>query len=149
MTVLLAILMLAPHVSRPAQLAAHIERESSRARIDPLLVAALIHHETGGTWRRTLVSRTSDYGLLQVHVSSTTNPDLIGREHLLFRPRLNIRRGVRLLRAWKRYHDRHCSGGPYHLWWGHYKWGRRIKGSIYARKVHEIYRRLRAPRPEA
>jgi hypothetical protein len=128
-------------VSQAAHTAQIIHREAERRSIHPLLVAAVIEHETGGTWRRRLVSHTNDYGLMQVHVSRTMNRKYIGREHLLFSPRRNIRLGVRILSFWHDYHVRHCKKDD-HDWWSHYKWGSRVRNNKYGDKVKRIYLRL-------
>jgi thymidylate kinase len=109
--------------------------------IDPLLIVATIHHETGGRWDPNVVGRTRDYGLMQTHVSKSTNPQFRGREHLLLDPRVNIQVGVSALAYWKKYHFRSCKKP--HKWWSHYKWGYNVKNNYYGRTVGKIYDRLR------
>ena len=100
--------------------------------LDPLLVVAVIYRESRG--RKHAISHTNDYGLLQLHVSDTTNTRYRGSERLLLDPARNIRIGTRMLRAWKRYHDKHCKGLK-HRWWGHYNQGGRVRSRRYGIKV--------------
>jgi len=117
-----------------------IDREAARYGIEPELVIAVIHAESRfRAWAR---SRTNDYGLGQLHVSSTTRPEYVGREHLLYDPALNIRLTVRALRMWRVYHRRRCSEGSHH-WVSHYNQGTRVFRLRYERKVLRTYRRLR------
>jgi hypothetical protein len=129
------------HVSQAPTVARVIHKEASKRQIHPLLVAAVIHHETGGTWRRNAVSHTNDYGLMQVHVGGGMHKQYVGREHLLFDVRRNIKIGTRILSFWLGYHMRHCKG-EHHDWWSHYKWGRRVRNNRYGDRVKKIYRRL-------
>jgi hypothetical protein len=116
-----------------------IHRGATRSRIDPLVVVALIHRES--RWKWWLVSK-KNHGLLQVRVSSTTNPRLRGREHVLLRPRRNIREGLRLLRMWKRYHERVCGEDSSHFWTSHYQWGHRVGDRGSGERVFRLYSRL-------
>lgn len=141
--VLAAILFLAPHVShQKARSYAHrIVQEAERRDVPPLVVVAIIHHETGGTWRTKLKSRTNDYGLMQVHVSLTTHRRYLGREKLLYNPDVNIYWGARFLQMVKRWHAKRCVGS--HPWWAHYNWGFRILSDRkYVRKVRKILAHL-------
>ena len=139
-----AILFLAPTNTAEAaeRYADSIIEHSRNHGVDPLLVVALIHAETGGTWDAKIVGKTRDYGLMQIHVSKTTNPALLGQESLLFCPDTNIRVGVEVLSGWKRYHRR-CAHQD-HPWWAHYKWGREVKNSRYSLRVLGIYKRLKS-----
>ena len=110
--------------------------------VDPLLVVAFIHVETGGRWESNLVSPSNDYGLMQTHVSRTTNREFVGREKDLLDPAINIEVGVTMLVYWKEYHAKHCKGAA-HKWWAHYKWGVLVKNNKYSRKVYRVYSRLK------
>lgn len=112
-----------------------------RFRIDPYLAAALIQRES--QWR---VSAYSDgnYGLGQVRVSKTVNAHLLGREHVLYDPKVNIRYTVKMLSWWRRWHRDHCGVRSEHWWWGHYQWGRRVKSAGSGDRVHHEYLRLLA-----
>jgi hypothetical protein len=142
--ILAAILWLAPHVGETtvARYAGYIEREAKRWEVDPLLVVAVIEHETGGTWNPAARSRTNDWGLMQLHVSRTTRAGYLRRPERLLVPRLNIRLGVRALALWRRRHAAHCPTGP-HAWWSHYNQGVRVRdGGAYGRRVGRIFERL-------
>jgi hypothetical protein len=103
-------------------------------RIDPFLVAALIHSES--RWgSRAIKSR--NYGLAQLRVSKTTNHRYLGQETKLFNPALNIKISVKMLRYWRRYHLRKCPHG--HFWWSHYQWGRRVKNPRSGVRVWNTY----------
>lgn len=140
--ILAAILWLAPGagVTQATVYARTITRESARCGIDPLLVVAVAHLESG--WEPTARSTTSDYGLLQVHVSTTTYPEYLGRERELLEPRLNLVLGIRLMRTWKAYHGRKCTGRRPHPWWSHLAWGRRVRTLDSGRRVMELYQVL-------
>ena len=135
---LAAILWLAPSLglAQAEHYAALIDRYATD--VDPLLVAAIIKVES--RYRRRTVSRTDDYGLMQLHVSETTHERWLGRERELLEPARNVRLGVRMLRYWRRWHLRKCKGG--HAWWAHYNWGARIGNRRYERKVGKLYRAL-------
>lgn len=141
-----AILWLAPHVGleRATTYAALIDAASECYGLDPLLVVAEIQLEDRGRWRENAVSRTSDYGLAQLHVSTTTHPEYLGLEHLLFEPDRNIWMAARLLNYWKRHHDRNCLkfGREDHPWWAHYQWGNRVRNLGSAKRVGRLYRQL-------
>lgn len=108
--------------------------------VDPLLVVAVIQHETGGKWNPRAVGKTRDYGLMQLHVSKTTNSKYLGNEKALFDLRKNVEVGVASLTYWRKYHGR-CKHR--HKWWGHYKWGNRVKNDRYANKIERIHRTLK------
>ena len=118
----------------------YIERNALDSGIDPLLVLAIIKVESNG--RATAISPTHDYGLMQLHVSGTTNPKFRTSPRRLLDPRRNIRIGIRALRTWKRYHDKRC-GIPHH-WIGHYNQGTRVRSAHYARAVRNVLRNIRA-----
>jgi hypothetical protein len=141
--VLQAILWLAPFLG-PATSASYarlIVREASARDIDPLVVVALAHRES--RWNAKLVSK-KNYGLLQVRVSETTNPHLRGREHVLLDPERNIREGLKLLKMWKRYHDKpgpHCRPGR-HFWTAHYQWGGWVGNRDSGDRVYRLYQQI-------
>lgn len=138
-----AILWLAPHltVETAGFYAGVIGRAGMKHRVDPLLIASIIHIETAGTWDHHARSKTRDYGLMQVHVSATTNPHLLGREDELFAPKTAIAYGVASLSMWRAYHRRAC-GRAGHPFWAHYKWGYRVKHIEHATRVLLLLRRL-------
>lgn len=143
--VISAILFLAPSMSphRARNYAILVTREAAHRKVNPLVVVSVIHHETGGTWRARLRSHTNDYGLMQVHVSQTTHRRYTGREHLLYRPKLNIYLGTRFLGIAKKWHLKNCRKKN-HKWWSHYNWGFRVlKNRRYERSVSKILNRLR------
>lgn len=141
--VVAAIMVLAPaKVADAAVLYADsIMRQASDQNMDPLLVVSMIHVETGGRWENTLISKTHDYGLMQVHVSRTTNATYVGRESELFDPDTNILVGIQLLTYWKRYHTKKCKST--HRWWAHYKWGIDVKNDSYSKKIARVYKRVK------
>lgn len=164
--IITAILWLAPQVT-PAEAWLYgeaIHREAERWDVDPLLVVAVIQRES--SWNPKARSKTHDFGLGQIHVSKTTNPHLLGREHILFEPRRNIRYLVRMLSWWRVWHVRFCGktnrasghrgassnhrgGLPrrsfrriQHPFWAHFKYGRRIPRNRKGKKVDAIYQDL-------
>jgi len=120
----------------------HFAKYGERRGVDPLLVAAVAYHES--LLRPSKVSRTNDYGLMQLHVGDNTHARYVGREKLLFEPGRNIRLGVRMLAWWKAHHQRRC--GSEHHWLLHYNQGSRVakRGwrSRYADRVLKIYHKL-------
>jgi hypothetical protein len=101
-----------------------IDAEATRHQLNPLLMVALIHRES--RFQRRAYSR-GNWGLFQVRVSHTTNRHLVGNEHVLFSPRVNIRIGAAMLAYWRRYHRRYCAGRKPHHWWSHYQHGRVVR----------------------
>jgi len=140
---LAAITMLAPHLG--PTYAAHysrlIIREAQRQRIDPFLIAAIIHVETGKSWRASVRSSTHDFGLMQVHVSKNSYPRLLGSEEVLLHPGTNIKYGTRTLAMWRNYHRRNC-GDSAHPFWSHYQWGYRVRDLAWTQKVTRLYNNL-------
>ncbi len=126
-----------------------IQGHSERNGFDPLLMVALIHRES--RFRRNLSSK-GNHGLLQVRVSRTTNRDLIGKEEKLYRPAFNFRRGMALLRLWKRYHDRACAPFTWfgvrwypkgeHWWHSHYQHGAIVWTNDSGIRVRRLYDEL-------
>jgi soluble lytic murein transglycosylase-like protein len=143
--VLAAIIWLAPNLGAETSelYAGLIAGHAEDAKIDPLLVVAIIHLES--RFKPHAKSKTNDYGLMQVHVSATTYRRYRGRETMLFDPDRNIRLGVRLMKNWKAYHDRTCTGP--HPWWIHFNHGCRVlkRGprAAYGDKVDAVYQVLR------
>lgn len=144
--VLAAILYLAPHVGdeRAATYATVITDAGACYEVHPMLIVAKVQLETRGSWRENAVSKTSDYGLAQLHVSATTHAEYRGLEHLLFDPARNIWMAARLLRYWRDYHDRRCLtlGRESHPWWAHYQWGNKVRGLASSKRVGRLYRHL-------
>lgn len=138
--ILAALLWLAPHLGQKeaAQYADIIAFEARWYRVHPALVLAIGFHET--KWRNYKVSKTNDWGLLQIHVSRVGSNRFYGRERELFDPRVNIREGFRILDMWRNYHDRWCKKD--HPYWAHYKWGRRVKSIKHIHKTRRLYRLL-------
>jgi soluble lytic murein transglycosylase-like protein len=139
-----AILSLAPQLpaSTAERYAVLIDREARRYDVDGLLVVAVIDRETGGSWNPKALSKTNDFGLLQLHVSSTTHPGYLFRPERLYNPRVNIRLGARLLRLWKSYHAGHCGQRAEHPWWSHYQWGKRVRNPASGLRVGKVYSAL-------
>jgi hypothetical protein len=134
----LALILLCPHLGfASAHYASLIERHCGSRGLDPLLVAALIYRESRCHAR---AYSQGNWGLLQVRVSHTTNPELRGREHVLWSPERNLRRGCQMLSYWKRYHERRgCKG---HRWWAHWQWGKRVRSSGSSRRVAQTRARV-------
>jgi len=115
-----------------------------RYNVDPLLIVSIIHTETGGTWKTRSRSKTNDYGLMQVHVSKSTNPSLLGRESVLYDPYVGILYGVKSLVLWKRYHNRTCLDVTIHRhpYWSHYQWGYKVRDLTWSRQILSLHRFL-------
>lgn len=137
--VLAAVVWLAPHLptATATSYAAIIHGEATRRELDPLLMVAIIHYETVYRWDPRSKSSTSDYGLMQCHVSQTTNPEFLGREHLLFDPRRGVACGARMLAMWRRWHTTRCR--QRHPYWSHYQFGYQIRNLKWTRKVERLY----------
>jgi soluble lytic murein transglycosylase-like protein len=112
-------------------------------QLDPLLIAAVAYHESQFDPR--VVSRTNDYGLMQIHVGRRFNKKYIGREYLLLDPRRNIMLGAKLMKMWRTIHHRRCKGHHHH-WLNHYNQGTNISSKKwhrrYAARVMRIYDKL-------
>ena len=139
--VLAAILWLAPQLGHELaeDYAGLITGYAEQYEVDPLLVVAIVHTESRFTARAK--SKTNDWGLMQLHVSTTTFKRYRGREHLLFEPKRNIRLGIKLLKRWKDYHKHTCPGHR-HPFWAHYGWGVRVPRKRGVRPVDELYKVL-------
>jgi hypothetical protein len=138
--VLAAILWLhpSPHARTQAKV---IVKEAKRRTIHPAHIVAAIQHETGGTWYQRAKSRTNDYGLMQLHVGKHTHAKYRGRETDLFKLRLNIYLGTRMMWYWRRHHQRKC-GSKEHHWINHYNQGHRVYRRSYGRRHMKIFRKL-------
>lgn len=141
--ILSAILLMAPSVGRPVSsvYARYIVRGAERTRLDPILISAYIHVESG--WNPIKVSRTNDWGLGQIHVAVRGSNRFLYREPLLLFPKINIAETFRLGRMWKRYHSIHCRGLKHH-WIAHFKWGKRVKDTKHQERVLRLYRKVQA-----
>jgi hypothetical protein len=137
--VLAAILWLAPHLDyiSAKNYAKWVARESTKYKVDPLLMIAVVHVETAKSWNKISSSATRDYGLMQIHVSLTTNPHLLGSENILFNPKINFNYGARALAMWKNYHNRQCKDD--HPFWAHYAWGYKVKNIKWTIKLSKTY----------
>jgi soluble lytic murein transglycosylase-like protein len=139
-----AIQSLAPRRVPAKKYARIIHREARRRNIDPFLIVAIIHVES--SWNSRAKSPTADWGLGQVHVSKTSNPELIGKEYLLFDPNINIDYVVKTLVMWRAYHRR-CAARvntpSQHPWWSHYQWGYVVRDLTWSKKVTALYHALR------
>jgi hypothetical protein len=143
--VLAAILWLAPQLpqSTARNYAGLIAWNAEKRGIDPLLVVAIIHVES--RWDERAVSAKSSWGLAQIHVSATTNPELRGYEKALFNPAVSIHHAVRMLAMWKAWHEKSC-GNRKHPHWAHYQGGYRtgsLRNRAWVRKVRKVYAALR------
>lgn len=136
------ILSLAPQLGAATarRYAVLVEREATRSRIDPLLLASFITVES--SWNRYAISPTYDVGLCQIHVSKHSFPHLRAHEWKLFDPRTNLRYCGRLIRWWRAYHKRACRKGR-HTWLGHMAFGYRVHNNDHAEKVYKLYHKLR------
>ena len=118
---------------RAHDIADMIVRESTREQVDPVLVVAVMWHESG--FRNLPVNATKDRGLMQVHWSPGA-PWLAGLSPRdLMDPATNVRAGVRELAWWRGQHEKRCDDSK-HFWWAHYKWGYRVKDRRYGRAIH-------------
>lgn len=149
--ILAAIFWLAPQLPQTTCLKyAHIiRREAARRAVDPFIIVAIVHVES--SWNPRAQSPTQDWGLGQIHVSTTTNPRLRGREQLLFDPATNIYYAAKMMAMWRSWHERACRRKHKHPWWSHYQYGYRVRNLMWTNKVrdlyHELARRFR-PRPQ-
>jgi hypothetical protein len=141
--ILKAILYLAPHLATgdAALYARLIDHEANHWGVHPLLVVAAIEKESN--WRPRVEGPTSDFGLLQVRVSKTNYPELLGHEYLLYDPALNIHLGVKLMSFWRNWHYSRCQV-HHHPWWSHLKWGFKVKdgGRSGRERIGKVYEKL-------
>ena len=136
-----AVLLLHPTLGedRVREYAVLIVRESHKQKISPVITAARTQVES--RFRPHKISRTNDYGLMQLHVSRTTRPKWIGREKELLDPETNIKEGVKALRYWKNYHSRYCKKRRAHHWWLHYKYGNRVPGMERTKRARKAMKK--------
>lgn len=139
-----------------------IYQESLKAEIDPLLTAAIIYSESRFNTR---ACRHGSHGLTQVQLRprSCARTLAAAKAAGLYEPRLNIRRGLKLVVFWRSWWQKQHAEDGYH-WllhynqgfgrvcpWPYYRCGRKdlipvTTGKVgqYAKKVLKVYRRLRA-----
>lgn len=133
------ILLVAPYLttSSVSEYESLIKRYSNG--LDHKLIVAVIWVES--RFRSRAKSRTNDYGLMQLHVSSDTHQQYIGRERVLYNPKLNIKLGTKMMRLWRRYHRCRCKSKKHH-WISHYQQGSRVRSLRYERAVLSVLRLL-------
>jgi len=160
-----AIVSLSPHVPPRAarSYARIIEQEADFQQIAATWLAAHVWVES--RYKPNHRSPTNDYGLGQVHVAARGSATFLGREHLLYNPRINLRETARIADMWRNYHNRECGkpwaeepwavprssrgwpawlypGGMFepsrHVYWSHLKWGYRVKGTASADLVEAV-----------
>jgi soluble lytic murein transglycosylase-like protein len=141
-TLAAAILWLVPQlgVERAESYAQIIGAESAKRQVDPLLVVAITYRESGF---RTGLASKGNYGPMQVRITRKRRPKWVGREREAMRPRTNIRLGLAELAMWRSYHRRECGMRNPHPWWTHYQHGSRVRNLRSAKRVGEVYRRLK------
>ena len=137
--VLFALLVLHPgqDCSQFIKYAYVITKESERNKIDPFLVVALIHLESGGDPGAT--SGRGDFGLMQIRAKA--HPKYKYDYRPLLDPVVNIAAGVEMLAYWRRYHNTKCRDDN-HYWWAHYQYGRQVMSNSLAEKVHRVRNRV-------
>lgn len=121
-----------------------IEEESKRAGVDPFLVAAIIQKES--TFKIRACFRGA-HGLMQIQTRSRSCSRKARRKAWRwYKPRRNIRRGIRLMK-WAKFHCKR-KRHRWHHWLLHYNQGAIVKtrGRIggYARRVLRIYKRMKS-----
>jgi soluble lytic murein transglycosylase-like protein len=125
----------------------YIAEASHKNGLDPLLVTAVMWHESG--FRNLSVNKTNDRGLMQVHWQRL-NPKrgedwLVGLTRKdLMDPRINIHAGARELAHYKQFCKRRkYQKGHKHHWWVHYLSGPdKLGPTPYGRRVNWRYRKL-------
>ena len=155
----LAIVSIAPHVpQRTARSYARmIEQESDFQQIAATWLAAHVWVES--RYKPDHRSPTNDYGLGQVHVAARGSATFLGREHLLYNPRVNLRETARIAAMWRGYHVRSCpvyeqwkcfpghtaeeqdcvrGDQANHNYWSHMKYGYRVKSTASADLVEAV-----------
>lgn len=125
----------------------YIASASHEHGLDPLLVAAVVWHESN--YRNLPVNATNDRGLIQVHwqrLNPARGEDwLVGLTKAdLMAPRINIHAGCRELAYYKQL----CkSRGHKHRWWSHYRYGPGgAKSTPYGRRVWGRFKKLERTR---
>ena len=101
--------------------ASAIVQESKRYNIDPLLVVSVVYHES--RFNQTACT-TGSHGLMQVQLKprSCEKTRATARAQGLYRPRTNIRRGMKLMVWWRNWCRKHHAGHNHH-WLLHYNQG--------------------------
>jgi len=96
---------------------------AKKRSLDPVLVLSIAKHESNFT--RQLISRTHDYGLMQIHSKSKiSSTAFTSRIHCnLLKTRCNIRWGTYIMSVWRRACRKHLHLKPkcFH-WIRHYNW---------------------------
>ena len=144
-------LVLKAFLFRAQLYAAPIDLYSHKYKQDPLLVSSVIHEES--RFARVVRSSTNDYGLMGLHVGPKTHAKYVGREHLLYNAKLNIKLGTKMMAFWRRHHYRRCCAPgvqgclSYHHWLQHYNSGYRVyskgRAGSYSERVLGTYKRLK------
>lgn len=120
--VLAAILLLQPMPQHRAKTyASAIVQESRKHNLDPLLVVSVVYHES--RFNRTACT-TGSHGLMQVQLRprSCEKTRATARAQGLYQPKINIRRGLKLMAWWRDWCVKHHRGQPHH-WLLHYNQG--------------------------
>jgi hypothetical protein len=148
--ILAAILWLAPFLTQgEAQLYAKlVDYHAARINIPPLLMVAIVQQESGWNRKATspVIAGHADYGLAQVRVSKTQHANLIGHEHLLHDPVINLYLATNLMKYWRDYHYAKCWPHHTHPWYSHLGWGHKVKdgGKRARERVGKLYEKLLA-----
>ena len=137
-----------------------IRAESIKYGLDPLLVSAVVYKES--KFDKDSCYRGA-HGLMQIQIRPMSCERSKGKALFigLYNPRINIRRGVRLMAEWRRWWKSHHSKAEYH-WLLHYNQGfgkcpkgkrhckteKRVpvrSGKIggYAKRVLRIYKKIK------
>ena len=110
LTIATILRLLSPHASQYTE---DVNRLASRYGFDPLLVAAVIHSES-----RFIRSacRSGSHGLMQIQLRprSCTKTMLTATSQGLYIPRINIKRGVKLMWWWRNWWRKHHSDKSFH-----------------------------------
>lgn len=98
-----------------------VRAEAKKFGFDPLLVAAVIQKES--KFRNGTCFRGS-HGLMQIQLGKRSCKATMkqAQSQGLYDPRMNIRRGLRLMRWWRSWWKKHHSRDGYH-WLLHYNQG--------------------------
>jgi soluble lytic murein transglycosylase-like protein len=101
--------------------ASAIVQESKRYRFDPLLVVSVVYHESRFNPR---ACTTGSHGLMQVQLKprSCAKTRALARAQGLFKPSINIKRGMKLMSWWRGWCQKHHAGHDHH-WLLHYNQG--------------------------
>lgn len=139
------------------QYAKIIQQESAFRDIAATWLAAHVYVES--RYKSNHRSSTNDYGLGQCHVAARGSATFLGRERLLYIPRVNLRETARLADMWRGYHMKTCpvferwrcgpsllqneveymrSDQSDHHFWSHMKFGYKVKNTASADLVAAI-----------